>query len=83
MNSKPRAKPDLRLAEALRLERGRRGISQESLAHAAGLTVAAFARVERGQANPSWTTVCGIAAALGMTMTEFARAVERVADGEP
>jgi predicted transcriptional regulator len=33
------------------------------LAHDAGMTVAAMARVERGDANPSWTTVTRIARA--------------------
>ena len=32
-----------------------RGIGQETLAHHAGLSVATYARVERGQVNPTWT----------------------------
>jgi predicted transcriptional regulator len=38
---------------------------QEDLAHDTGITVAALARIERGQANPRWTTIKGIASALG------------------
>jgi len=58
----------------MRLERGE---TQEDLAHRAGLTVAAFARIERGNANPTWTTVRRIAAALGVTVAALAEAVER------
>jgi transcriptional regulator with XRE-family HTH domain len=43
----------------------------------AGLTVAAFARIERGHANPTWTTVRRIAAALDVILARLAEAVER------
>ncbi len=54
-----------------------RGDTQEDLAHRAGLTVAAFARIERGHANPTWTTVRRIALALDVTIASLAEAVER------
>jgi transcriptional regulator with XRE-family HTH domain len=41
------------------------------------LTVAAFARIERGHANPTWTTVRRIAVALEISLTALAEAVER------
>jgi hypothetical protein len=40
------------------------------------VTVSAYARIERGEANPTWTTVTQIAAAPGVTLTELASAVE-------
>jgi transcriptional regulator with XRE-family HTH domain len=69
--------PDPRLARALRELRERRAISQEGVAHAAGLTVSAYARIERGEANPTWTTVAQIASALGVSVAELAELAER------
>lgn len=68
---------DPALAATLRRLRIERGDTQEDLAHRAGLTVAAFARIERGNANPTWTTVRRIAAALGVSLATLAEAVER------
>jgi transcriptional regulator with XRE-family HTH domain len=72
------ADPDMSLALSLRALRTRRGYTQEDLAHRAGLTVAALARIERGQANPTWTTVRRIAAALGTGLPSLGRTVERM-----
>jgi transcriptional regulator with XRE-family HTH domain len=65
------------LASTVRRLRTDRGDTQEDLAHRAGLTVAAFARIERGHANPTWTTVRRIALALEVSLTALAEAVER------
>jgi XRE family transcriptional regulator, regulator of sulfur utilization len=73
----PQSPADRRLAAALRQEREAQGRSQEALAHDAGLTVNALSRIERGQANPAWTTVVQVADALGLSLTELARRVER------
>jgi transcriptional regulator with XRE-family HTH domain len=56
--------------------RKQRGHTQEDLAHAAGLTVTAYARIERGSANPTWTTVRRIADALDVTLSDLGRAVD-------
>ncbi len=68
---------DPALASTVRRMRVERGDTQEDLAHRAGLTVAAFARIERGHANPTWTTVRRIAAALEVSLSTLAEAVER------
>jgi transcriptional regulator with XRE-family HTH domain len=68
--------PDSALASALRQLRIERGDTQEDLAHRAGLTVAAFARIERGQANPTWTTVRRLAVALEVSLQTLGEAVE-------
>ena len=73
------ATPDVALARVLRLLRQQHGHTQEDLAHAAGLTVTAYARIERGLANPTWTTVRRIAKALDVGLGELGRAV----DAEP
>ncbi len=72
----PQSPADVRLAAVLRRTRQEQGRSQESLAHDAGLTVNALSRIERGQANPAWTTVLQIAEALGLSLSELARRVE-------
>jgi transcriptional regulator with XRE-family HTH domain len=68
---------DRALAMTLRRLRNERGDTQEDLAHRAGLTVAAFARIERGHANPTWTTVRRIADALEISLEALGEAVER------
>jgi transcriptional regulator with XRE-family HTH domain len=70
------AKPDQALASTLRSLRLQRGQTQEDLAHDAGITTAALARIERGQANPTWITVRCIATALGVSLGELGVAVE-------
>jgi len=69
--------PDAALARALRRLREESGDTQEDLAHKAGLTVAAFARIERGHANPTWTTVRRLASALEISLPALGEAVER------
>ena len=67
---------DADLAHALRTLREQRGRSQEALAHDAGLTLRTVQRIERAQANPTWSTVRRIARALGVTLAELVRAVD-------
>jgi transcriptional regulator with XRE-family HTH domain len=74
--------PDPALAAVLRDLRTQHGHTQEDLAHRAGLTVAAFARIERGHANPTWTTVRRIAAALEISLAALGEAVERTRLGD-
>jgi len=76
------ATPDAALALVLLSLRRERQQTQEDLAHAAGLTVTAYAyaRIERGSANPTWTTVRRIANALEVTIGELGHAVERHID---
>ncbi len=71
------AQTDSALAAVLRRLRIERGDTQEDVAHRADLTVAAFARIERGHANPTWTTVRRIAAALEVSLAALGEAVER------
>ncbi len=64
------------LGLVLRGVRETRGKTQEHLAQEAGITVAALARIERGQSNPRWTTVRSIASALNVELPELGAAVE-------
>jgi len=68
--------PDQALASVLRqLRHDARG-TQEDVAHRAGITVAALARIERGIANPKWTTVRRIISALNVSLADLIAAVE-------
>ena len=72
----PRTGVDPALGATLRALREARGIGQEYLAHRAGLSVATYARVERGQVNPTWTTVRRVLDALDVSLAEFGAAVD-------
>jgi len=67
---------DQALACALRRLRQDSGSTQEELAYNAGITVAALARIERGQTNPRWTTVRRIGSGLRVSLAELIAAVE-------
>jgi transcriptional regulator with XRE-family HTH domain len=69
--------PQPALGEAIRQLRAKRGISQEDLAHLAGVTTGTLSVIERGKSNPAWGTVTGIAAALGTTVAEVAKLAEK------
>ena len=72
----PRTGVDPALGPTLRALREARAIGQETLAHRAGLSVATYARVERGQVNPTWTTVRRILDALGVPLAELGTALD-------
>ena len=61
------------------LQRRRReaGISQEALAHAAGVHRTYVGLVERGLRNPSIDVGHALAAALGTTLSDLIREAER------
>jgi transcriptional regulator with XRE-family HTH domain len=72
------AQPQPALGEALRQLRAEAGISQEELAHRAGLTVGTVSVIERGRSNPTWATVRAIASALDVSTSELAAVAERL-----
>jgi transcriptional regulator with XRE-family HTH domain len=69
--------PDPRLAGAIKRLREERGLTQEDVAYASGLSVSAYGRLERAVTNPTWTTVARVAEALDIDLAELARAVDR------
>jgi transcriptional regulator with XRE-family HTH domain len=69
------AQPDPALAAVLRRLRTARGWSQEALAREADLATGAVARIERAEANPTWTTVRRLATALGVGLEDLAAQV--------
>lgn len=76
----PRESADKRLGAAVRELRRSAGITQEDLAYHAGISTGTLARIEGSTANPSWTTVTRIAAALGVSLVALAAAVEGVSE---
>jgi transcriptional regulator with XRE-family HTH domain len=68
--------PDPALAAALRRLREARGLTQEQLAHDAGITMGTLSKIETTAAAPAWATVRQIADALDVSLVELAAAVE-------
>jgi len=64
------------LAKVIRRLREQAEITQEDLAHRAGITTGTLSKIERADSNPSWTTVERIARALEVGLAELAQAVE-------
>jgi transcriptional regulator with XRE-family HTH domain len=73
----PSEQPQPALGKAIRELRGKRGMTQEAVAHDAGITTATLGVIERGLSNPTWATLKGIASALGASMVELARLTEK------
>jgi transcriptional regulator with XRE-family HTH domain len=65
------------LARAIRDLREDRKLTQEEVAHEAGITPGTYSRIEGARANPTWTTVERIARALGVSLSVLAAAVEK------
>lgn len=70
--------PQPALGKAIRQLREERGMTQEALAHAAGVTVGHLSTIERGHSNPTWGTVKGIARALGVSMGALAKLADEL-----
>jgi transcriptional regulator with XRE-family HTH domain len=65
------------LGKAIRELRNRQGDSLEALAGEAGITKNMLSLIERGEGNPSWVTVEGIAKALGVSVAQLAKLSEK------
>lgn len=70
--SKPRP-----FGQVLREVRTSKDVSQEDLAHEAGLDRTAIGRLERGERQPSLSTVFSIAKALRIKASEIIAKMER------
>lgn len=70
--------PQPALGEAIRQLRQKRRLTQEDLAHEADITTGTLSLIERGHANPTWGTLKGIAAALGISMGDVGRLADRL-----
>jgi len=70
--------PQPALGQAIRQLREKRGTTQEDLAHEADITTGTLSLIERGHANPTWGTLKGIAAALGVSMGELGKLADQL-----
>jgi transcriptional regulator with XRE-family HTH domain len=70
--------PQPALGKAIRQLRQEREMTQEAVAHAAGVTVGHLSTIERGHSNPTWATVKSIAAALDAPMVEVTKLVVKL-----
>jgi transcriptional regulator with XRE-family HTH domain len=73
----PSDQPQPALGKAIREIREKRGLTQEAVAHDAGVTTATLGVIERGLSNPTWATLRRIASALDASMVEVARLAEK------
>jgi transcriptional regulator with XRE-family HTH domain len=71
------SEPQPELAAAIKAFRSENGLSQEDLAHQAGITTSALARIESGRVDPAWGTVRSIASGLGVSLSALAERAER------
>jgi len=74
----PRADPQAALGEAVKRLREDRGLSQEAVALAADVHQTWISRLEGGTLNPSWGMVSRVATALGVEVSDVAKAAERL-----
>jgi transcriptional regulator with XRE-family HTH domain len=72
----PRESADPRLGPVIRQLREGAGMTQEDVAYHAGISTGSLSRIECSLANPSWTTVTRIAAALDTGLIELVHAME-------
>ena len=75
-------RPQPALGAAIRQLREKQGGTQEDIGREAGITGATLSLIERGHANPTWDTVRGIAAALGVSMAELAKLADKFSAAE-
>lgn len=73
----PSDQPQPALGKAIREFREESGLTQEAVAHDAGVTTATLGVIERGLSNPTWATLRRIASALDTSMVEMARLAEK------
>jgi transcriptional regulator with XRE-family HTH domain len=69
------------LGQLIRARREALGISQEDLAHEAGMDRSHVGAIERGEGNPAYGSLLTIATALGVRLSQLQDAVETISAG--
>ena len=72
-------KPEEAFGKTMRNLRTKKGYSQEQLAHNSGLDRTFISLLERGQRQPSLTSIVSISASLGIPAHELVRLTEELA----
>lgn len=68
------------LGRAIRRLRWDRDLTIEKLAFAAEMHPTYLSGIERGRRNPTWDKLCGLAGALGVSMTALVHTAEQEAE---
>jgi transcriptional regulator with XRE-family HTH domain len=71
VSTKRREPPLLAVGNAIRALRKSHGLTQEELAASANLNLSYLSAVERGDNNPTLTTLLSVSTALGVTVEEL------------
>jgi len=79
----PRSAQHHALGQLFRAHREALGISQEDLAHEAGMDRSHLGAIERGEDNPAYGSLLAIAEALHVRLSQLQDAVETIATGVP
>ena len=66
------------MGERLRTARVDRALTQEDVAHAAGLNLSYYGKLERGQNNPPLDTLIRVPGVLGVPLSELVAGLESV-----
>ena len=64
-------RPDNEIGPAIRAMRLERGMTLDQLSSAAGISASHLSRLERGQAEPSFTVASALAKAIGVSLSEL------------
>ena len=65
------------MGERLRSARVERALTQEDVAHAAGLNLSYYGKLERGQNNPTLDTLIRVTVVIGVPLPEVVAGLER------
>ena len=75
--TKPRTREREALGRAIRVLRAEHGVSQEDVERDGGLGANAIGRMEKGASSPSFDSLVGVAAGLGVPLSVLVEVYER------
>jgi transcriptional regulator with XRE-family HTH domain len=73
----PRTEPQATLGKVVRRLREEKGMTQEAVAHIAGIHPTWVSRLEGGTLNPTWGMVARVADVLEVKVSDLAKATEQ------
>ena len=67
-------RPEIEIGSTIRALRLERGLTLDQLASAAEISASHLSRLERGQAEPSFTVAAALAKSMGVSLSELVQA---------
>ena len=67
-------RPDIEIGATIRALRLERGMTLDQLASEADISASHLSRLERGQAEPSFTVAASLAKSIGVSLSELVKA---------